>query len=77
MKMMVMVMMMMIVMVIIDDDNDSNDDGDWVLDKLSAMRFINPCKSGPPRTNVKKNISFIHAKFIIKRFAAARATLRT
>ena len=33
-------------------DDDSNDDGDWVLDRVSVMRLINTCKSGPPRTNV-------------------------
>ena len=37
-----------------DDDDDSNDYGDWVLDRVSAMRLINPCKSRPPRQNVEK-----------------------
>ena len=48
-----------------DDDNDSNDYGDWVLDRVSAMRLINPCKSRPPRKNVKKSIGVIDTKFII------------
>ena len=54
MVMIMMMMMMMMVMVMIDDDDDSDDDGDWVLDRVSAMRLINPCKSGPPRTNDKQ-----------------------
>ena len=39
-----------------DDDDDSNDYGDWVLDRVAAMRMINPCKSRPPRKNVEKTL---------------------
>ena len=35
-----------------DSDDDGDDDGDLVLDRVSAMRWINPCKSRLPRKNV-------------------------
>ena len=39
-----------------DDDDGSNDYGDWVLDRMSAMHLINPCKSRPPRKHVGKTL---------------------
>ena len=44
------------VMVIVDDDDKSDDDGDWVFNRVSAMRLTNSCKSGSPRTNVNDKL---------------------
>ena len=51
---MMVMMIMMIVMMMMVMKIDSNDYGDWVLDRVAAMRLINPCKSRPPRQNVEK-----------------------